>query len=143
MLGLSNLDVEQQMVGRTKQGELLEILQDFCHVRKMRSGDKLRKILRRGIPYEHSGEKGLLFNAYVADIESQFEFLQKSWANDFNKPVDRCGIDPIIGCSANPFIDWDRPGYIPKEHAIEKFVTTRGSVYAFVPSKSTLRAWSS
>jgi len=56
-----------------------------AHVRKMnprtnKIGDAHR-ILRRGVPYESEGEKGLLFVCYQASLAAGFEYLQGRWAN--------------------------------------------------------------
>ena len=56
-----------------------------AHVRKMnprtnKVGDAHR-ILRRGVPYESEGEKGLLFVCYQASLAAGFEYLQGRWAN--------------------------------------------------------------
>ncbi len=55
-----------------------------AHVRKMnprtnKIGDAHR-ILRRGMPYESEGEKGLLFVCYQASLAAGFEYLQGRWA---------------------------------------------------------------
>jgi Dyp-type peroxidase family len=139
---ISPNDAEAQMVGRTKEGATAPFPQDFAHVRKMRSGDNLHRIIRRGIPYENKDkEKGLLFNAFMANIVSQFEFLQKTWANNPDLPTMGCGIDPVIGCPAHSQVKWERDGYLRTAHRISNFVKTRGCVYAFVPSLTTLTAW--
>src|SRR5207253_9441831 len=76
----------------------------------------LRRIVRRGIPFgrvlanplrpgRDKGQRGLLFVAYQASIESQFEFLMTDWADSTINPRsysgdagDRpAGHDPIIG----------------------------------------------
>ena len=54
-----------------------------AHVRKMnprtnKVGDAHR-ILRRGMPYESEGEKGLLFVCYQASLAAGFEYLQGRW----------------------------------------------------------------
>jgi len=39
------------------------------------------RILRRGIPYESDGEKGLLFVCYQASIATGFQYIHERWAN--------------------------------------------------------------
>jgi Dyp-type peroxidase family len=101
----------------------------FAHIRKMNPRDdglfrdRAHRILRRGITFavpfvpakeDSSGkERGLLFNAYMASIEDQFEFLQQRWANDPEVPASyrqekpikdelKDGPDPLIGASKYP-----------------------------------------
>lgn len=79
---------------------------------------RTRLIARRGIPYEDNKRRprnddgslapvsldalptsgvGLLFGAYMASIEQQFEFIQKSWLNDPDFPLPGQGVDPLAG----------------------------------------------
>ena len=56
-----------------------------AHIRKMNPrtnevGDAHR-ILRRGMPYDSGGEKGLLFVCYQASLADGFEYLHQRWAN--------------------------------------------------------------
>jgi Dyp-type peroxidase family len=135
----------------------------YAHIRKMNPRndkvfrDRSRKLLRRGVPFEQSDpdrpgevEKGLLFNAYMASIEDQFEFLQRRWANDPEFPASTLarfqqaagtgrtisGLDPVVGDDAQ--VARRRFGKrivrdIPPP-ALGGFVTTTGAVYAFAPS---------
>jgi Dyp-type peroxidase family len=140
----------------------------YAHIRKMNPRndsvfrDRSHKLLRRGIPFEcpdpnmpDGVEKGLLFNAYMASIEDQFEFLQRRWANDpefptstlsrFEQPAGKgrtvAGLDPVIGDDAA--VARRRFGKrvsreIPPV-ALGGFVTTTGALYAFAPSIDALR----
>jgi len=142
----------------------------FCHIRKMyprNHEDHRRRILRRGIPFGKpfnpaagrghgvDAERGLLFNAFMASIEEQFEFLQKCANNsDFPQPDD--GPDPLIG--TDPTKEPDRKtgddplvrrtlrgagargaGEMKDDLDFRRFVHTTGAVYAFAPSLTTLR----
>ncbi|MFK0330357.1 Dyp-type peroxidase [Rhizobium sp. NPDC090275] len=51
-----------------------------------------------------SGGVGLIFMAYMNDINEQFEFTQAAWAGNADFPGPFTGIDPVIGQQAN------RPG---------------------------------
>ena len=71
--------------------------------------DTLRRLLfRRGIPYgrplvdpQHDAddgqERGLIFVAYQASIESQFEFLMQNWVNGDDAPRVGGGRDAVLG----------------------------------------------
>jgi Dyp-type peroxidase family len=102
---------------------------------------------------EPSADVGLLFMAYMASIEDQFEFMQHSWANDprFAGNLDPgtsrppTGIDPVIGQGAGPGVDqtwqdgWTN-GAQPVTMGFSNFVTLRGGEYFFAPSLSFLRS---
>jgi Dyp-type peroxidase family len=141
----------------------------YAHIRKMNPRDdkvfrdRSHKLLRRGVPFgprfdperPEDIERGLLFNAYMASIEDQFEFLQRRWANDpefptstlsrFQQPAGKAGsvagLDPVVGDDAT--VARRRFGKrvsrnIPPA-ALGGFVTTTGAVYAFAPSIGALR----
>ena len=127
-------------------------------------GDRSPIMARRGITYgpprpmsadrrefddaghEPEHNSGLLFMAYMASIEDQFEFTQHSWANnkDFVRPGT--GIDPIIGQDADSdahkhtYRDGWTAGSPPKALSFANFVTMKGGEYFFAPSLSFLRA---
>ncbi|HEV8649916.1 MAG TPA: Dyp-type peroxidase [Actinomycetes bacterium] len=127
----------------------------FAHIRKTNPRDDApgahaRRILRRGIPFDDPPERGLLFNAYMASIKRQFEFLQWRWANEPTFPSDkldqpgpltRDGADPLISPGAGPCV-LRRQGPPPDrlELDLRRFVRTTGAVYAFAPSIPAL-AW--
>ena len=123
--------------------------------------DRGHRLLRRGIPFgpptdrQHPDdrERGMIFNAYMAGIEDQFEFLQRRWANDpkaaagtlaaFGRPSTAAdGFDPVIGNDADTARrrhGEDAVKDVPPL-AFGGFVTTTGSVYAFAPARTALRA---
>ncbi len=127
----------------------------FAHTRKTNPRDDdpgadSHRILRRGIPFDDPPERGLLFNAYMANIKRQFEYIQWRWANDPRFPAGKLdppgsttsdGADPVISPSAGPCL-LRRPG--PPAERLEldlrRFVRTTGAVYAFAPSVPAL-AW--
>ena len=139
----------------------------YAHIRKMNPRDeglfrdRSHKLLRRGIPFgpqvdagDPGAERGLLFNAYMASIEDQFEFLQRRWANDPQFPAstralfpwrtgresDVGGLDPVIGDdvrAARKRVGKRITRHIPPL-AFGGFVTTTGAVYAFAPSRAAL-----
>ncbi len=132
---------------------------------------RIRIMARRGITYgalrphnadgsefddaghEPTKDVGLLFMAYMASIEEQFEFTQQSWANNASfvgninpgKPHPPTGIDSIIGQSSkasdreHTYQDgWE--GGPPKKLSFAQFVTMQGGEYFFAPSLSFLRS---
>ncbi|MER7754270.1 Dyp-type peroxidase [Kitasatospora sp. NPDC097643] len=118
-----------------------------------------RRIMRRGTPYGHPFDpasegpggpddpRGLLFICYQADIARQFEFIQADWMDEPNFPPGRTpqpGKDPVT--QEAPDVDYesrDQDGSIKHTPlSFEQFVQTTGSVYAFMPSISTLKALS-
>jgi Dyp-type peroxidase family len=133
---------------------------------------RVRIMARRGITYGelrphnadgsefddagHEPEKdvGLLFMAYMASIEDQFEFTQQSWADNPGfvaninpaKPHPETGIDPIIGQSAtaadrdHTYLDGWTAGAQPKTLNFAQFVTMQGGEYFFAPSLQFLRS---
>ena len=128
------------------------------------SGDRNPIMARRGITYgqrrmlpdgsdfadaegqEPTKDVGLLFMAYMASIENQFEFTQHSWANnaDFVRPGT--GIDPTIG--QNPVAGSHDHSYVNGWDAAKQtakrpfagFVGLQGGEYFFAPSLSFLRS---
>ena len=139
----------------------------FAHIRKMNPrsdrvfGDRTRRILRRGITFgpPHDPrkaaadaapvERGLLFNAFMASIEEQFEFVQRGWANnprfpsvplDTSAPEEATvdGTDPLVGAGTDPCI-LHLDGGQDERLDFGRFVRTTGAVYAFAPSILTLR----
>lgn len=64
------------------------------------------RMIRRSLPYgppletlqDDNQDRGLMFTALVADIERQFEFVQRNWVNDGDPfRLDRRDRDPLIG----------------------------------------------
>lgn len=120
-----------------------------------------RRIIRRGSPYGHpfdptvegpggaDEKRGLLFVSYQVDLISQFEFIQQSWIDAPDFPPNRgdangngrTGPDGMVGLDGT--LTWERAdGKEPVPLGFHRFVQTEGSVYAFVPSLSTLRSLS-
>ena len=156
-VGLNDFDFTDDQLG--------EQTPRFAHTRKMnpRNGtfdDRIHRLLRRGIPFAtplqvetppppgvenaaesdaQEGRNGLVFNAFMASIEGQFEFLQRNWASnpDSLPPVAADGPDPVVGASDAPCVI-RREDADPVEIHFGRFVWTSGAVYAFAPSLSEL-----
>jgi deferrochelatase/peroxidase EfeB len=114
----------------------------FAHIRRMNPRDervfyRAHRLLRRGITFEDSGnDQGLLFNAFMASIEDQFEYLMRYWANGLGLDGTGAGDgpDPLIGRRASPETRWvlRLPGAGADQQLVtaEKFVEPTGAVYA-------------
>jgi deferrochelatase/peroxidase EfeB len=115
------------------------------------------RVVRRGVPYgpeydptnPHDGHaRGLLGLFICGDIATQFEFLQMTWANvDVGTPGVIGTRDPIIGWQPDiggkfrlPTGD-DRG--TPMISDLPRLVTTRGSLYCFMPGIGALKALAS
>lgn len=141
-----------------------------AHIRKTNPradtpDSKSHLMARRGIPYGHRDDHpnddvsektpnagvGLIFMAYQADLENQFEFIQSSWANNSNfarplvTPGPETGIDPVIGQGpdGDPVqlypLEWDvKLSSISRDFS--GFVEMKGGEYLFAPSISFLKS---
>ena len=149
----------------------------FGHIRKMNprgsggfepvDGERKHIMARRGQTYgvrtddpndgkfsnKPTSGVGLLFMAFNAVIGEQFEFAQKSWANNPNFPKVPAGsaspgLDLVIGQGARPDItcpltwgaDIDDPASNKKTTAPLQAVTMKGGEYFFMPSLAFLRS---
>jgi Dyp-type peroxidase family len=146
----------------------------FAHIRKVNPRDndvyyRAHRLLRRGIPFDdtkadrdEATDLGMLFNAFMASIEDQFEFIQRSWANSPRSPRGTAdGPDALIGKggtrrvlrlqdttstlqSSDDHKQDTGAVYTPPrltEHQLDfgQFVHTTGAVYAFAPSIEALK----
>jgi Dyp-type peroxidase family len=97
-------------------------------------------------PLLPAADVGLLFMAYNAKLAVQFEFTQKSWANNtgFPQAPSPPGLDPIIGQGTIGAQNWPKvwddvaAGTTP--FAFGGFVKMRGGEYFFAPSLNFLKA---
>jgi Dyp-type peroxidase family len=145
-----------------------------AHIRKVYPRDdtgneaevQRHRIIRAGIPFGPEVEpgetttrhsRGLMFVCYQTSIERQFEFIQRSYANNPNfvggkvrpgggAPVTP-GFDPIIGQAAGNGpreMDEPYPNYPAGSRRTtldipNQFVTLTAAAYFFVPSITALR----
>ena len=114
------------------------------------------RLIRRGLPYgptydpsqPYDGvERGMLFQFVNANIENQYEFVLRNWANDSEfagavrlPPESK---DPLIGTQTAeegvfviPQGDGDPPVVVT---GLSSFVTTRAAAYTFLPSISGIK----
>lgn len=113
----------------------------------LRSANRHR-ILRRGRPYGPTDEtrtgdepRGLLFLAFNADIERQFEFVQHTWLGNPVFAGLAGELDPITveqPGDGGTFSIPRRPAR-DKLHGLPSFTTTRGGAYFFLPGIEGLR----
>jgi Dyp-type peroxidase family len=113
-----------------------------CHTRKMNSrqpGQEHHRIVRRGVPYTDGKLRGMYFQCFQANLQEQFEFLFKRWANFRSQPQKGCGVDPLVGRDPNHPQQW--PKLIPDSavpettgFTISELTTIRGGEYFYFPS---------
>jgi Dyp-type peroxidase family len=107
------------------------------------------RIIRRGRKYKEEKkdptgklncEQGIFFIALNADLRHQFEFVQRIWINapTFNGLDD--DRDPIAGGNdgSSSFTVQAKP-ISDHLHGLERFVTTKGGGYFFVPGIRAVR----
>ncbi len=106
------------------------------------------RLMRRGIafgrPIDADGyapgePRGLAFHCYVTSLEAQFEFIQQSWVNNAGFPGSGpTGPDPVIGTAGDVqlAVTGGPTGTLPTQ----RFVTTKGALYALTLSIPTLRS---
>lgn len=111
------------------------------------------RVLRRGMPYGPTRaedpslekERGLYAFFVCADIERQFEFLQREWANgDIAASGIRGTQDPIIGAQDLAGSPIGGAFRIPTTSGdlrlkLPRLVTTRGSLYLLMPGLAALK----
>ena len=126
------------------------------------------RMIRRGLPYgppleqnateTEKTDRGLIFVALVADIERQFEFVQRSWVNAGDAfRLDSSDRDPLCGNNRDardrppddhpeqPHPETARKFSVPAAERLPwalnlpEFVRTCGGEYFFVPSLTALK----
>lgn len=106
-----------------------------------------RRLMRRGMHYEIKDTDGRraevgLFGLFIcADLERQFEFIQRQWINGDRFAAGLRGTrDPLVGTPREPYDAFEIP--MPKGPPLiarlPQFVQTRGSLYLFMPGLSAL-----
>jgi deferrochelatase/peroxidase EfeB len=131
-----------------------------AHIRRMNPrGSKVmgiphsRRILRRSMPYGRSihdpdapreEERGLIGYFMCGDLEMQFEFIQRVWANqDISTSGIRGTREPLVGTQpegGGRFTIQSSNGSGPVElRDLPNLVATRGSLYTLLPGIGGLR----
>lgn len=105
------------------------------------------RILRRANPYgqpwtgtDDGVERGLAGHFICSSLANQFEFIMKSWVNEGTFAPKPAGVDPLLahidGDTEFTYYEKDKPVSVP---GLSQFVTTRGGMYCFLPSMTSLR----
>ena len=120
-------------------------------------GNQQHRILRVGVPFgprrksleadpvADEPERGQLFLCIQSSIEEQFEFLQTRWINDDSRPKSPGGNDMVAGRMPSTSDGMRRctifgvEGQEQEVRARERFVTSSGGAYFFVPSIDAIR----
>jgi Dyp-type peroxidase family len=148
----------------------------FAHIRKANPRDEMQppppedpgrhRMIRRGIPFgpllapnaaaDDGVDRGLHFISIVADIDRQFEFVQRRWLNDPNFPtgtfagpaqpygpppqnVPADGVDPLVGEHDPGEKDTlHQPNGIVQFPLAAELVTVTAGEYFFAPSIQAL-----
>jgi Dyp-type peroxidase family len=151
----------------------------FAHIRKANPRDETRpdpgdpvqrhRMIRRGIPFGHAlaedateddgAQRGLHFVSVVADLDRQFEFVQRKWLNDPNFPnggapagpgdgyqppapgVPPDGPDPVVGEHDDPGVPvaLHQPGGVRSVALAAEVVRVTAGEYFFAPSVRALK----
>jgi Dyp-type peroxidase family len=123
-----------------------------AHVRRARPRDgsptvRRRRLIRRGMPYgqplpdaagDDGVDRGLVGIFFNADIERQYEFVQRQWLNAPSFDGLWNAADPILGPAGRDFT-WQRRPVPRRRVGLPRFVTVRGGEYFFVPGISALQ----
>ena len=126
-----------------------------AHIRRVNPRDTItnrrrRRLIRQGLPYgsllpEESPDDGVDWGLAVffgcADLERQFEFVQKEWVNapKFQGLVhDK---DPIAGDHDDTYNMTIQHKPIKKTlHGLPRFTTVKGGAYVLLPGLRALRS---
>lgn len=106
-----------------------------------------RRLLRRGMSYERKDadgqrqEVGLFGLFFCADLERQFEFIQRAWLNGDRFAAGLRGTrDPFAGTPGDQHgFEIPMPAGAALHLELPQFVHTKGSLYLFMPGLKALR----
>lgn len=140
----------EQLVGRALDGSELQAAPAGCpfhsHARRVNPGidpGANPRLLRRGMSYTHEGTCGLMFMALNADLEAQFEFIQRNWVQRGNQAgLLSAHRDPLAGLAVSnepsPFVAIDGNGDRTLL-ALDACVSLKWGEYFFLPSHDALQ----
>jgi Dyp-type peroxidase family len=91
---------------------------------------------------DDSGERGLHFLCFNANISRQFEFVQSNWAQNPTFAGLSRDPDPLTSCQRRfpfPAATFTLQGCPPRRvHGVPRVIELRGGAYFFMPSRSAL-----
>lgn len=137
----------EQIVGRAMDGSELPAQPAGCpfhsHARRVNPDidpGANPRILRRGMSYTQQGACGLMFMAINADIEAQFEFIQRNWVQRGNQAgLLSAHCDPVAGMSGpTPFVAIDDGGQ-QNLVSLQSCVSLKWGEYFFMPAHDALQ----
>ena len=107
------------------------------------------RILRRGRSYgprledvlvDDGRSRGLHFICLNSDIERQFEFVHQTWLNNVTFSGLANEVDPLVGTQpGGGLMTIQKRPVRTRLKGLERFVTTRGGAYFFLPGLRALR----
>jgi Dyp-type peroxidase family len=123
-----------------------------AHVRRARPRDgsptvRRRRLIRRGMPYgqplpdaagDDGLDRGLVGIFFNADIERQYEYVQRQWLDAPSFDGLWNAADPLLGPAGRDFT-WQRRPVPRRRVGLPRFVDVRGGEYFFVPGISALQ----
>jgi Dyp-type peroxidase family len=118
----------------------------LVHPTDIPESESLAEFDAKAAPLLPTDGVGLLFMAYNSVLADQFEFTQKSWANNNSFPAGGAPpkLDPIIGQGAavsQPWPQvWDAVPLATTPFSFQGHVHMRGGEYFFAPSLTFLKA---
>jgi Dyp-type peroxidase family len=158
----SALDLAERVIGRRRNGEPLDSgapdglsfvpgsAVSRCpfasHVRRanpqIEEGPAANpRLIRRGLSFmDAEGRCGLMFMAFVADIEGQFEFIQKNWVQRANHVGQLSSHYDAVGGHARDAAAPRTELALGSGHAVSlsQFVSPGEGAYLFVPARRAL-----
>lgn len=102
------------------------------------------RLMRRSMAYSREGACGLMFMAFNADIETQFELIQRHWTQAGNQVgLSSAERDVLTGLGNQPAHFYaELPGVADAKAQtlsfVESFVTLEWGVYLYIPAREAL-----
>jgi Dyp-type peroxidase family len=129
-----------------RRGIPYEDVPRLVHPSDVPESDSVADFDAKAGPLLPTGDVGLLFMAYNHNLAQQFEFTQKTWANNPGFPAagPPPKLDPIIGqgpvAAQHWSKEWDNAAAPTVALSFQGFVKMRGGEYFFAPSLNLLKS---